>query len=435
MTSIRPKNCTSDGSHPRREDCSHFHPLASPRWLGFVGFHCLANPSSPVRAKNASRCLRPARNLLTCFLLFFLALLGIAEGVLDVRACAQTSSTERTWHIESIAGTGTAGHEGNEGPAKSAQLNNPFGIVRGPDGAIWFCEYGSHRIRRIDSHGVVTTISGQGIPGNSPDGTATKDCAFNLPHEIRWDQDGRLLIVDMANHTIRRFSSSLQRLETIAGTGVKGYSGDGGPAIEAQLNQPHSVQLDSQGNVFICDIGNHLVRRVDAKTGVITTIAGTGKPGPTRDGDSLSDNPLHGPRSLDFDSQGHLWLGTREGNQLFEIDLDRARIHLRAGSGKKGLPSKIAAAKEATLNGPKGVAIDAEGNVWLADTESHCILRFNPKTATVERIAGTGEKGDGPDGPADQCAMARPHGVFADTDGSILVGDSEAHRIRRIYFQ
>jgi streptogramin lyase len=386
-------------------------------------------------AKGSSRRPRPAGNHLTCFLSFFLVLFGIADGVLDVRAYAQSSPSERTWHIESIAGTGTAGHEGNEGLATKAQLNNPFGIVRGPDGAVWFCEYGSHRIRRIDSHGVVTTISGQGIPGNSPDGTATKDCSFNLPHEIRWDQDGRLLVVDMANHSIRRFDSSLQRIETVAGTGVKGYSGDEGPAIEAQLNQPHSVQLDTQGNIFICDIGNHLLRRVDGKTGIITTIAGTGKPGPTRDGDSLFDNPLNGPRSLDFDSQGHLWLGTREGNQLFEIDLDRARIHLRAGSGKKGLPPKVTAANEVTLNGPKGVAIDAEGNVWLADTESHCILRFNPKTSTVQRIAGTGAKGDGPDGPADQCALARPHGVFADTDGSILVGDSEAHRIRRIYLR
>lgn len=341
------------------------------------------------------------------------------------------------WHIESVAGTGVAGHAGNGGPALQAELNNPFGVIRGPDGCIWFCEYGSHRIRRIDRYGNVRTVAGQGTVGHSPDGTAIDQSFLNLPHEIRFDSKGRLLVVDMGNHQVRALDLGQGTITTVAGTGSPGYSGDGGLARDCQLRQPHSIQFDPCGHLFICDIGNHVLRRVDMSSGVIQTVGGTGKPGPTLDGGQLEGNPLNGPRSLDFDMQGHLWLGTREGNQLFEIlpepgTVHPGTIHLRAGTGKKGIGSRRVTGLQGTLNGPKGVTIDKEGHVWLADTESHSILRYDPKLKTLERIAGTGTLGDGPDGPAAACALARPHGVFADTDGSIWIGDSESHRIRRL---
>jgi streptogramin lyase len=346
-------------------------------------------------------------------------------------ATAQESPV-RNWQIETVAGTGVAGHAGDGGPALQAQLDNPFGVIRGPDGCIWFCEYGGHRIRRIDSNGNVKTIAGQGTAGHSADGTAIDACFLNLPHEIRFDSHGRLLVVDMGNHQVRLLDLENGTIATVAGTGAPGYSGDGELARDCQLRQPHSIQLDRNQHLYICDIGNHVLRRVDRSTGVIQTIGGTGKPGQTIDGGPLEGNPLHGPRSLDFDDRGHLWLGTREGNQLFEILPETGTIHLRAGTGKKGIGPRRMSGLQGTLNGPKGVTIDREGNVWLADTESHSILRYDPMTKTLERIAGTGTQGDGPDGAADACSLGRPHGVFADTDGSIWIGDSESHRIRRL---
>ena len=332
--------------------------------------------------------------------------------------------------IADIAGTGEKGHAGDGGAATAALLDNPFGVVRGPDGAIWFCEYTGHRIRRIDADGTITTDSGIGKAGYSGDGGSARAAAFNLPHEIRFDRAGDLYVADMANHAIRKIDMKTGVITTIAGNGQPGYSGDGLPAHKAQLKQPHSIQFDKYGNLFICDIGNHVIRKIDVETSMISTFAGTGKPGPTPDGAPIQGTPLNGPRSIDFDSDGNLWLATREGNQVFKLDIEKGVIHHVAGTGKKGFTGNGGPAKEATLSGPKGIAIDAEGNAWLADTESHSVRRINAKTGILELMAGTGEKGDGPVGDPLKCKMARLHGIFVDKDGSVFIGDSEAHRVR-----
>jgi DNA-binding beta-propeller fold protein YncE len=254
--------------------------------------------------------------------------------------------------------------------------------------------------------------------------------SFNLPHEIRFDRQGNLFIVDMMNHVVRRVDAKTQVISVFAGTGTAGYSGDGGPANQAQLNQPHSIQFDRQGDLYICDIRNHVIRKVDMKTLTISTFAGTGKPGKTPDGSSISGTPLNGPRSVDFDAAGNLWLATREGNQVFRFDLAKQKIHHVAGTGEKGFSGNGGPAKLAKLSGPKGIAIDAEGNVWLADTESHSVRMIEAATGNLLLMAGTGEKGDGPDGDPLRCKLARLHGIFVDQDGSVFIGDSEAHRVR-----
>ncbi|NJN05193.1 MAG: hypothetical protein HC814_00590, partial [Rhodobacteraceae bacterium] len=254
--------------------------------------------------------------------------------------------------------------------------------------------------------------------------------SLNKPHEIRFDAAGNLYIVDMMNHAVRRVDARTQVISTMAGTGKPGYSGDGGQATEAQLNQPHSIQFDRAGHLFICDIRNHVIRRVDAKTGVITTFAGTGKAGPTPGSSPIQGTPLNGPRSLDFDRNGDLWLATREGNQVFRFDLKGGLIHHMAGTGKKGFTGNGGPAKLATLSGPKGVAIASSGNVYLADTESHTVRMIDIKKGTLELVVGTGSATDGPDGNPLGCGLARLHGVFVDTDGKLYIGDSENHRIR-----
>jgi streptogramin lyase len=334
------------------------------------------------------------------------------------------------WTISTFAGTGVKGGSGDGGPATAAQIDNPFGLVRGPDGALWFCEYTGQRIRRVAPDGTISTMAGTGAKGYSGDGGSALKATFNLPHEIRFDKEGNYYIADMTNHAIRRVDAKTGVITTFAGSGKPGYSGDGGPADKAELKQPHSIQFGADGNLYICDIGNNVIRRVDMQTKKIETFAGTGKPGATPDGAPIKGTPLKGPRSLDVDKDGNLWLVTREGNQVFKLDMKTQTIHHIAGSGKNGFAGNGGPAKLADLKGPKGVAIDAEGNAWLADTESHTVRMINAKTGNLELIAGTGEKGDGPDGDPLKCKMARLHGIFVDADGSVFIGDSETHRVR-----
>lgn len=340
------------------------------------------------------------------------------------------SVTAAEWTISTFAGNGVKGGSGDGGPATAAQIDNPFGVVRGPDGAIWFCEYTGQRIRRVAADGTISTIAGSGAKGYSGDGGPALQATFNLPHELRFDAKGDLYIVDMTNHAVRKVDMKTKIITTIAGNGKPGYSGDGGPAKDAQFKQPHSIQFGPEGDLYVCDIGNNVIRRIDMKTGTISTFAGTGKPGVTPDGAPVVGTPLKGPRSIDFDKDGNMWLVTREGNQVFKFDLKAGKIHHVAGTGAKGFTGNGGPAKLATLSGPKGVAIDAEGNAWLADTESHSVRMINAKTGNLELIAGTGEKGDGPDGDPLKCKMARLHGIYVDADGSVFIGDSEAHRVR-----
>ncbi|MEY2612967.1 MAG: Virginiamycin lyase [Planctomycetota bacterium] len=354
---------------------------------------------------------------------------------------SQKGSKEQ-WVFENIAGTGQAGFEGDGGPAREAQLNNPFGVVRGPDGCIWFCEYTGQRIRRIRKDGVLETVAGNGKTGFEGDGGSALQASFNQPHEIRFDRKGDLYVVDMQNHVVRKIEMSTGIIRTVVGTGKPGYQGDGGPADRAMLRQPHSIQFGPDGSLFICDIGNHVIRRVNMDSGVIETFAGTGRAGPTPDAAPIVGTPLNGPRSIDFDSQGDMWLATREGNQVFRLRMKEGRYEHIAGTGKSGTAGEGGLAKTAELKGPKGIALDGAGNVWLADTESHRVRRIDAKTGVIETIAGTGQEGDGPvveDGPAGEgaeirdakrCRLARLHGIFVDADGSVLIGDSQAHRIR-----
>ena len=342
------------------------------------------------------------------------------------------SASAAKWRTETIAGTGVAGYSGDGGPATKAQINNPFGVVRGPDGLIYFCEYDGQVIRRIDAKGVITTIVGTGKTGyTGDDGPATK-ATMNKPHEIRFDLNGDLYFTDMANHVIRRVDMKSGVISTVAGTGKAGFSGDGGPATKADLKQPHSLAFGPEGHLYICDIGNHRIRRVHKKTGAITTFAGNGKRARTPDGGKFKGAPLNGPRTIDFAKNGDMWLALREGNQVWRLDMKRGTIHHIAGTGKKGFTGNGGRAKNATLSGPKGIAIAPNGDVYLCDTESHSIRVVEVSTGRLKLFCGNGKKGDGPDGDPLNCKMGRPHGVWVDPDGTVFIGDSLAHRVRRI---
>jgi DNA-binding beta-propeller fold protein YncE len=356
------------------------------------------------------------------------------SSVLTVLVLAINSAGAAPARVSTFAGTGEKGFSGDGGPASKAQLNNPYGIARGPDGALYVCDMGNHRVRRIDKGGTITTVAGTGNPGYAGDGGPATAADLNEPYEVRFDGAGNLFFVEMRNCVVRRVDRTTGVISTVAGTGKPGFTGDGGPAIRAQLNQPHAIQFDPRKeNLYVCDIANHRVRRIDLRTGVISTFAGDGSKRPTPDGAKVDASlPVNGPRAIDFDAGGNLLLALREGNAIYRIDTKRGTIHHVAGNGQPGFTGNGGPAKDAALSGPKGISVAPDGNVYLADTESHSIRMIDAKRGTVELIAGTGERGDGPDGDAARCRFSRPHGIFVDGDEAVYVGDSENHRVRMI---
>ena len=334
--------------------------------------------------------------------------------------------------ITTLAGSGLAGYSGHNGSAGEAQLNNPYGITRGPDGALYICDMENHRIRKVSRDGNITTVAGTGKRGYSGDGGPALQAELNEPYEVRFDKAGDLFFVEMRNHIVRRVDARTQFISTVAGSGKEGFSGDGGPAAKAELRQPHSIQFDRKGYLYICDIGNNRIRKVDLVEGIISTFAGTGERLATPDGAKLASAPLNGPRAIDFDKDGNMWLALREGNAIYRLDLTALTIHHVAGTGQKGFAGNGGPAKQATLSGPKGISVAPDGKVYFADTESRSIRRIDVRKGTVELVACTGERGDGPEGDPLKCRLARPHGVFVDADATIFIGDSENHRVRVI---
>jgi DNA-binding beta-propeller fold protein YncE len=325
--------------------------------------------------------------------------------------------------VSTLIGTGSPGFSDQE-------VNNPYGLVIGPDGGLYFCDLDNQRIRRIDlnTHRT-TTIAGNGQKTYSGDGGPATTASLNMPHEIQFDSAGNLYVAERDNHVVRKVDAKTGVISTFAGTGAPGFSGDGGPATRAQLRQPHSIAVDPRGRLLICDIGNHRIRRVEFSTGAIETYAGTGERQPTPDGALAKSAPLNGPRTIAIDRDGDLYLALREGNAIYRIAPKTMTIHHLAGTGEQGYSGDNGPARLATLAGPKGLAY-ARGSLYVADTENHVVRRIDLATGIITTVLGTGQRGDGPEPDPLRCALSRPHGVFVDAAGILYVGDSEAHRIR-----
>jgi streptogramin lyase len=325
--------------------------------------------------------------------------------------------------VTTLIGTGTPGYSEN-------QVNNPYGLVIGPDGGLYFCDLDNQRIRRLDlaTHHV-TVVAGDGQKGYRGDGGPAVDASLNMPHEVRFDAKGDMYIAERDNHVIRKVDMKTGVISTVAGTGIPGFAGDGGPGIKAQLRQPHSIFFDPDGTLLICDIGNHRIRRLHVDTGIMETYAGTGEAAATPEGAPVRGTPLNGPRTLALAANGDLYLALREGNAIYRIDRKTQTFHRVAGTGEQGYSGDGGPALNAKLSGPKGLVYTPDGSLYMADTESHTIRRVDLKTGIISTALGTGERGDGPQQSPLTCKLSRPHGVFY-AKGVLYVSDSEAHRIR-----
>lgn len=356
-------------------------------------------------------------------------------GRWSLMICWVTLSAELiAGEVLTIAGTGKRDYSGDGGLAREAGAGEPYGLTIGPDGALYFCDIAFHVIRRVDKAGRISTVVGSGKKGYAGDGGPATQALLSEPYEIKFDADGSMYFVEMVNNLVRKVDKA-GTISTIAGTGKSGFSGDGGAAREATFNKPHSIALDGKGSLFVCDIGNHRVRRVDLKTGVVTTFTGNGDKVVPKDGSSLVQAAVSGPRAIDFTATGDPILALREGNSVYRLDLARKQFAHLAGTGKQGFTGDGGPARLATLSGPKGVAIAPNGDIVLADTESHTIRVIRHNTGNIETVAGDGKKHDGPDGDPKSCGLARPHGVCVDSAGNVYIGDSENYRVRKLTVQ
>ena len=347
--------------------------------------------------------------------------------ILTITLCTELIAGE----VRTIAGTGKKEYSGDGGLAREAGAGEPYGLTIGPDGALYFCDIAFHVIRKIDNEDRISTVAGSGKKGYAGDGGAATQALLAEPYEIKFDADGSMYFVEMMNNLVRKVDKA-GTISTVAGTGKPGFSGDAGPAREATFNKPHSIALDGHGSLFICDIGNHRVRRVDLKSGLVTTLTGTGEKGIPKDGSSFVTAPVSGPRALDVGPHGELVLALREGNSVYRLDLAQQQFVHLAGTGKPGFTGDGGPARVAALSGPKGVAVAPNGDLYLADTESHTVRVIRHRNAIIETVVGDGKKHDGPDGDPKLCGLARPHGVCVDLAGNVFIGDSENYRVRKL---
>jgi sugar lactone lactonase YvrE len=342
------------------------------------------------------------------------------------------SAPTAAFPIDTIAGTGKPGYSGDGGPAKAARLNQPFHCDLDGKGGLYIAEATNHCVRKVDlKTGIITTVAGCGRKGYSGDGGPATKATLNEPYAVAVTPTGDLYIVDRLNAVIRRVAGKTGIITTVAGTGKRGYTGDGGKGTAARLDEPNDCCLDSKGGLLIADVRDWRVRRLDLKTGILTTFAGTGRRKGKVDRKALGDGGpatkavLHGARAVCVDGAGTTYICEREGNAVRRVDRDGI-ITTVAGTGARGF--RDGPGHEARFNGPKGVRCDDAGNVYVVDTENDAIRIVSPGGKDVLTFV-SGHKG--PRGKV-RADLKRPHGCVLDREGTLYIADSENHRLVRV---
>jgi sugar lactone lactonase YvrE len=343
--------------------------------------------------------------------------------------------------ITAAAGSGIRGFCGDGGPAIQACLDQPAQMSLDAAGNLFITDWTNDRIRRVDAiTGRISTVAGNGVRGFQGDGGQAMNASLNLPLDVAVDAAGNLFIADSGNHRIRRVDAASRVITTIAGTGTAGFSGDGGPASSARLNDPDGIALDSAGNIYIADFRNHRVRMVNGATGIITTVAGVGNAGALGDGGPATTAFLYGPTDVAIDPDGNLRIAQLLGFRIRQVDVQSGLISTVAGTGESTFCGDGFAATAARLFGPRAVALDGEDNILVTDTYNRRLRRIDALTGLITTVACAGGSGFGGDGGPALAARCYPHGVAVDSAGNIFIADVDLsedlpesnNRIRRV---
>jgi sugar lactone lactonase YvrE len=318
---------------------------------------------------------------------------------------------------------------------KQAGLVEPFGIEFDRAGNAYVVELSGGRVIRADHQGRVSTLAGvlkeKGAVG---DGGPAASARFNGMHSLAIGPYDDIFVTDTWNKKVRKIDAKTGVISTFAGTGEAGYSGDGGPAGKATFGGIYCAAFDpKKEKLYLADLDNRRVRVIDLKSGVVNLVAGNGKKGVPRDGDDAKTSPLVDPRAVAADAKGNVYILERSSHALRVVD-SAGKIRTVVGAnGKAGNSGDGGDARSATMNGPKHLCVDRGGNVIIADSENHVIRKYTPATGRIERVAGTGNRGRrGVGGAANQVELDRPHGVTVHPDGTLYIVDSENHRVLRV---
>ena len=317
--------------------------------------------------------------------------------------------------ITTVAGNGTSGYSGDNGPATAAELYYPEGVAVDSAGDLFIADSYGNRIREMDlSTGVITTVAGGGIAGRRRAGHRRRT---GRPLGVAMDTAGDLFIADEGDNVVREVNQATGIITTVAGNGLRGYSGDNGQATAAELDEPTSVAVDSAGDLFIADEGNDRIREVNLSTGIITTVAGNGTWGYSGDNGSATAAKLDYPTGVAVNSAGDLFIADDGNSRIREVNLSTGVI----------------ATVAAKLNYPEGVAVDSAGDLFIADSGNDRIREVSLSTGVITTVAGNGTWGySGDNGPATAAELHYPSGIAVDSAGDLFIADNNNERIREV---
>ncbi len=331
--------------------------------------------------------------------------------------------------ISTFAGNGIAAYSGDGGRAGIAALNHPKGLAFDAAGSLYIADVDNHRVRKVTSDGTITTVAGNGTQGWSGDNGNAVNASISDVTGVALDRFSNLYIADASNRRVRKVTPN-GAITTIAGTGVEGFSGDGGPAAEAMLGRPAGLAVDAAGNLYIADSTNHRIRRIDTN-GIITTVAGNGIAGFSGDDGPAIQASLQFPIGVAVDSFLNLYIADGDNNRIRKVT-PSGTIRTVAGGGAGRFSGDGGPATAAALNIPEDVALDAAGNLYIADAGNNRVRKVD-SNGTITTVAGTGADGfSGDGGPSTSAMLNFPWGLATNSAGYLFIADRVNSRIRVI---
>lgn len=338
--------------------------------------------------------------------------------------------TASTGVISTLAGTGGYGFNGDNINAAQATVSNPRHIVARPSGDVIFADQGNARVRKIAPNGVITTIAGNGTYTHSGDGGPATSAGILAPEGVAVDSAGNIFISDNGTHRVRRIDAATGIITTVAGNGTAGYSGDGAGAAAATLSYPKGLAFDTGGNLYIADSNNHRVRRIAAGSGIITTVAGSGASfGPANDGGLATAAVVMAPVGVVFNAAGDLFISEQWGHRVRKVFTANGLITTIAGDGTSGSSGDNVAATAAQLDQPQGIAFDGSSNLYIADLINNRVRKVAAAGGIVTTFAGRGNV----EGTAAlSTPLYLPQAMVMDAAGNLYVAENANQRVRKI---